>query len=75
MRHTTGTVCIHLQLATWDPENISFHASNMQSDFIFKSLLFFFFLPSFQPSESKTIVGQKGKNKQTTNQKAATHLT
>lgn len=73
MRHTTGTVSIHLQLATWDPENISFHASNMQSDFIFKPL--FFFLPSFQPSEGKTIAGQKGKNKQTTNEKAATHLT
>lgn len=47
----------------------------IRSLILFLNLSFFFFLPSFQPSESKTIVGQKGKNKQTTNQKAATHLT
>lgn len=63
MRHKTGTVCIRHQLATWDPENISFNASSTHSDFIFK--FFFFLISCFQQSESKTVVGQKGKNKQT----------
>lgn len=76
MRHTTGTVCIHLQLATWDPENISFHASNTQSDFIFK-FLFFFFSPQFPTIRKQNNCWSKGK-KQTNNKPEssnASHLT
>lgn len=66
MRHTTGTVCIHLQLATWDPENISFHASNTQSDFIFK-FLFFFFSPVSNHQKAKQLLVKREKtNKQQT---------
>lgn len=38
--YTAGTVCIHLQLVTWDLENICFATPATQSDFIFKRLFF-----------------------------------